>query len=158
VEQPGPAWLGASRGEPSQAAVEVNLALYDNAFRARLLGRIEEVARDIVRGAGGTLALRADYALPAVMNDDVVTGAVERAARRVIGEAGIHRGWRQRNPFSDDFGLFLEAAPGCLVLLGTANPAKGITEIWHRPGFDVDEDALPIGVEILSLAAIELLG
>jgi amidohydrolase len=156
VEQPGPAWLGASRGEPSQAAVEVNLALYDNALRALLLGRIEEVARDIVRSAGGMLTLRADYALPAVVNDDVVTGAVERAARRVIGEAGIHRSWR--NPFSDDFGLFLEAAPGCLVLLGTASPAKGITEIWHRPGFDVDEDALPVGVEILSLTAIELLG
>jgi metal-dependent amidase/aminoacylase/carboxypeptidase family protein len=43
------------------------------------------------------------------------------------------------------------------MLLGTANPAKGITEIWHRPGFDVDEDALPLGAEILSLAAIDLL-
>jgi amidohydrolase len=156
VEQPGPAWLGASRGEPHQAAVEVSLALYDNALRVRLLGRIEEVARDIVRGAGGALTLRADYALPAVVNDDVVTRVVERAAQRVIGQANIRRGWR--NPFSDDFGLFLESAPGCLVLLGTANPAKGITEIWHRPGFDVDEDALPVGVEILSLAAIELLG
>jgi amidohydrolase len=91
-----------------------------------------------------------------VVNDDVVTRVVERAAQRVIGQANIRRGWR--NPFSDDFGLFLESAPGCLVLLGTANPAKGITEIWHRPGFDVDEDALPVGVEILSLAAIELLG
>jgi amidohydrolase len=73
----------------------------------------------------------------------------------VIGPANIRRGWR--NPFSDDFGLFMAAAPGCLLLVGTANPAKGITEIWHRPGFDVDEDALPLAVEILALAALDLL-
>ena len=60
-----------------------------------------------------------------------------------IGEANIITRWRNR--FSDDFGLFMAAAPGCLMLLGTANAAKGITEIWHRPGFDVDEAALPIG-------------
>ena len=44
------------------------------------------------------------------------------------------------------------------MLLGTANAAKGITEIWHRPGFDVDEDAQPVGVQVLALAALELLG
>jgi metal-dependent amidase/aminoacylase/carboxypeptidase family protein len=43
------------------------------------------------------------------------------------------------------------------MLLGTASAAKGITEIWHRPGFDVDEDALPVGVHIMSLAALDLL-
>jgi metal-dependent amidase/aminoacylase/carboxypeptidase family protein len=43
------------------------------------------------------------------------------------------------------------------MLLGTANPAKGITESWHRPGFDIDEDALPLGVEIIARAALDLL-
>ena len=79
----------------------------------------------------------------------------EQAAQRVIGRANIIKNWR--SPFSDDFGLFMAAAPGCLMLLGTANQEKGITEIWHRPGFDIDEDALPVGVEIMSLAALDLL-
>lgn len=39
----------------------------------------------------------------------------------------------------------------------TANPERGITEIWHRPGFDIDEDALAIGVHIMSLTALDLL-
>ena len=104
------------RGEPSQAAIEVNLALYDNALRARLLDRIEEVARAIVSAAGGTLRWEVDYALPALVNDDHVTGALERAAQRVIGQANIVKDWRNR--FSDDFGLFMAAAPGCLMLTG----------------------------------------
>jgi amidohydrolase len=143
------------RGQPGQAAIEVNLALYDNALRAHLLDRIDEVAGSIVGAAGGTLRSEVDYALPALVNDDEVTGALERAAQRVIGRENIITGWRNR--FSDDFGLFLAAAPGCLMLLGTANRDKGITEIWHRPGFDIDEDALPVGVEIVSLAALDLL-
>lgn len=143
------------RGDPGQAILEVNMAVYDNALRAHLLHRIEEVAHAIVRAAGATLRLDVDYTLPALINDGRVTGALARAARRVIGEANIITRWRNR--FSDDFGLFMAAAPGCLMLLGTANAAKGITEIWHRPGFDVDEAALPIGVHIMSLAALDLL-
>lgn len=143
------------RGEPGRAAIEINLALYDNAVRAHLLECIGEIATATVGAAGGTLRARVDYALPAVVNDDQVTGAVERAARRVIGQAHIITKWRNR--FSDDVGLFLTAAPGCLMLLGTGNLDRGITESWHRPGFDIDEDALPLGVHIMSLAALELL-
>jgi amidohydrolase len=155
AEQAGPAWLGASRGKPSQAAIEVNLALYDNARRAQLLERMVEISGAIAHSAGGRLTTTADYALPAVVNDECVTGTLERAARRVIGEGNLITGWR--NPFSDDFGLFMAAAPGCLMLLGTGNPDKGITEIWHRPGFDIDEDALALGVHIMALAALDLL-
>ncbi len=43
------------------------------------------------------------------------------------------------------------------MLLGTANATKSITEIWHRPGFDVDEEAIPVGVRVMSLAALDLL-
>src|SRR5215470_16898644 len=143
------------RGAPGRATIEVNLALYDNALRARLLSRIEEVAGAIVSATGGTLSAEIDYALPALVNDEQVTGALERAAQRVIGQAYIIKHWRNR--FSDDFGLFMAAAPSCLMLLGTANPDKGITESWHRPGFDIDEDALRVGVQIMSLATLELL-
>ena len=144
------------RGEPSAAALELNLALYDNELRARLLHRIEHVAGAIVTAAGGTLRFEVDYALPAVVNDHEVTSAIERAARRVVGKANIITGWRNR--FADDVALLLRAAPGCLWLLGTANPDKGIAESWHRPGFDLDEDALPLAVEIMALAALDLLG
>jgi len=155
AEFSGPVWLGGSRGGPDQAAIEVNVAVYDNALRSRLLRCIDEASLAIVTAAGGAVSTHVDYELPALVNDEQATGAVERAARQVIGEANIIKDWR--NPFSDDLGLFMAAAPGCLLLLGTANPDKGITEIWHRPAFDIDEDALPVGVQIMSLAALDLL-
>lgn len=143
------------RGLSAEAALEINLALYDNALRARLLSRIEAVASAIVADAGGHSRWEVDYALPALVNDERVTAVVERAAARVVGPVNVLTGWRHR--FSDDYGLFLAAAPGCLMLLGTANAESGITELWHRSGFDVDEAALPLGVHVMSLAALELL-
>ena len=155
AEQEGTVWLGGAHDRPTRAVMELNLALYDNALRETLLARIEDVAGDFTRAAGHELGVERRYALPALVNDVHVTAAVERAAAHVIGPASIVRNWR--NPFSDDFGLFMAEAPGTLMLLGTGNPDKGITEIWHRSGFDIDEDALPVGVEILSLAALDLL-
>jgi len=83
------------RGEPSEATLELNLALYDNELRARLLHRIEHVAGGIVSAACGTLRVEVDYALPAVVNDHEVTGAIERAARRVVGKENVITGWRK---------------------------------------------------------------
>jgi RNA polymerase sigma factor (sigma-70 family) len=77
----------------------------DNARRARLLGRVAEVAGALMGAAGGTLRADVDDAIPAVVNEAHVTRAVERAAQRVIGQANIITGWRNR--FADDVGLFL---------------------------------------------------
>ena len=53
--------------------------------------------------------------------------------------------------------LFLDAAPGCYFLVGAGNAVKGITAPHHSPRFEIDEDALPIGVEVMSRAALEYL-
>ena len=98
---------------------------------------------------GQTEGRSEDESTKANLGGDKFRDAAEASGGAII------KNWR--NPFSDDFGLFMAAAPGCLMLLGTANPDKGITEIWHRPGFDIDEDALPVGVQIMSLAALDLL-
>ncbi|MCP4482363.1 MAG: amidohydrolase [bacterium] len=47
----------------------------------------------------------------------------------------------------EDFAEYLEYVPGCYIHLGTGNKDKGIIEEWHNPKFDIDEDALEVGVE-----------
>jgi amidohydrolase len=54
--------------------------------------------------------------------------------------------------------LFLAAAPGCYILVGAGNAARGITAPHHSSHFDIDEDALAIGAEVLTRAALEYLG
>ena len=138
-----------------QAEVRMRLATFNVAVRSGLVQRIEQAISGTVAAMGGTYTLENTHSLPPIINDVVVTQAVINAATDVVGEENIVQDWR--NFFSDDLSLFLEAAPGCLFLMGTVNPAKGINARQHRPDYDIDEDTLAPGVEIMSRAALELL-
>lgn len=59
---------------------------------------------------------------------------------------------------SDDMAEFLQAVPGCYFLVGSRNEEKGTHYQHHHPRFNIDEEALPIGVEILARAALDYLG
>jgi amidohydrolase len=50
-----------------------------------------------------------------------------------------------------------QRVPACYIFLGAGSEAKGIVHPSHHTQFDIDEDCLPVGVAILSLAALRLL-
>ena len=58
---------------------------------------------------------------------------------------------------SEDFSAYQQKAPGCFFLIGAGNQEKGITYPHHHPKFDLDEDALYIGVNIFVHAAFRFL-
>lgn len=58
---------------------------------------------------------------------------------------------------SEDFAYYLRHVPGMFLFLGTRNLEKGITEGNHSSSFDLDEDVLIQGVQILSSIAIDFL-
>ena len=49
---------------------------------------------------------------------------------------------------SEDFSEFSELVPGVLMFLGTGNEHVGSDFSHHHPRFNVDEDTLPLGVEM----------
>ncbi|MCK4739882.1 MAG: amidohydrolase, partial [Deltaproteobacteria bacterium] len=53
--------------------------------------------------------------------------------------------------------FFTEKIPGTLFRLGTTNKKKGITSMLHNTEFDIDEDALSVGVTVLAFTAVEFL-
>ena len=58
----------------------------------------------------------------------------------------------------EDMSEFLLQAPGCFFFVGARNEARGITAAHHHPAFDLDEDALVIGAEMLVRVARRVLG
>ena len=50
---------------------------------------------------------------------------------------------------SEDFGYVLQRKPGCNFNLGVRNEERGLTWPVHHPRFDMDEAALPIGIEMM---------
>ncbi len=54
----------------------------------------------------------------------------------------------------EDFSEFASRAPGVFCFVGAGNPEKGTDFPHHHPRFDLDEDALPVGVELLVRSAL----
>jgi amidohydrolase len=51
---------------------------------------------------------------------------------------------------AEDFAYFARKSPSAFFRLGTANPQKKITGNGHSPFFDIDEDALLVGVDVFT--------
>ena len=58
---------------------------------------------------------------------------------------------------AEDFPYYGEKAPYVCFILGTQNVEKGIGSINHTDRFDIDEDALPLGVRAMATLAWEFL-
>jgi amidohydrolase len=140
---------------PSSATLGGSVRAVDQQVRETMARRIQETIVGIARAMGGDA--RIDYRLgyPPVVNDAAMTELVAEVARQVVGEAAA---LGEPNMASEDVSYFLQRAPGCYFNLGVANEARGLTGSNHHPRFDLDEDALPIGVEMLVRVAERYLG
>jgi amidohydrolase len=58
---------------------------------------------------------------------------------------------------SEDMSEFLRRVPGCFFFLGSRNDDRNFNAPHHNPRFDIDEEVLPLGVAILSQAAVQYL-
>lgn len=106
--------------------------------------RTEEILAGICAAFGATFTFEHTTSCPPLVNDPEVTAVVLELARgyfgqdRVIGVPTMG---------AEDMSVFLEARPGCYFWLGARNEARGIAGRHHDPGFIIDENALPLGVE-----------
>ncbi len=65
----------------------------------------------------------------------------------------------EMEPFlaSEDIAFFLEQVPGCFFSIGARNDKKGLNQPHHNSKFDIDEDSLLVGVEVMIRSALTYL-
>ena len=143
---------------PETAELRGTMRAYSKEHREKLLRRIQEVADGVARAMGATCETEfAESDCPPCTNDEKMTEVVQKAATEAVGADKVDNGEEVRTTGSDDMGYFLNAVPGCYFIVGAKNENKGASYPHHHPRFNVDEDALPIGVEVLTRAALEFL-
>ncbi|MBV8300501.1 MAG: amidohydrolase [Candidatus Dormibacteraeota bacterium] len=120
--------------------------------RERLLRRVAAVASDVAKALGCSAEYTDVAGTPPVVNDPEVAALVRRAAAAVVGEERVIT--PQPLTVGDDVALFLQQAPGCYFLVGAGNAEA---PPHHSAAFDIDEKALPVGVETLVRAALDIL-
>lgn len=108
----------------------------------------EEMKRafDIAIALGGQYELQYDIGGPPVINDEMVSEVIEKAGKELLGAENVYQ--LHKTLGAEDFGEFLQHAPGAMFTLGTQK--KGHENyLLHHPRFDLDERALPIGTAML---------
>ena len=142
---------------PESAEMHGTMRAYSAEHRSKLVHRISEIAQGIATAMGGSCEVKVIDGCPPCVNDATITEIVREAAITTVGEKEVDTSEDVMTSGSDDMAYFLEAVPGCYFIVGTENEEKGINYPHHHPRFNIDEDALPIGVEVLTRAAIDFL-
>ena len=124
--------------------------------RERLLRRVAEVAAAIASASGATAVFERANGCPPVISDAETVAVVRRAAAVAVGEE--HVVTPQPVTVGDDVACLIDGAgSGCYFLVGAGDVATHPVPPHHSALFDIDERALPIGVETLVRAALEVL-
>lgn len=142
---------------PQTAELHGTMRAFSKEHREKLLRRIHEMASGIAVAMGASCDVKAFDGCPPCTNDVAMTEVVQKAAVAAVGEEKVDNGEEVMTCGSDDMAVFLNTVPGCYFIVGAHNEAKGAKYPHHHPRFNVDEDAMPIGVEVLTRAALDFL-
>jgi amidohydrolase len=142
---------------PEVAEMHGTMRAFNADHREKLKRRISEVAQGIATAMGGSCVVNMIDGCPPCVNDEKMTQVVHGAAIATVGEQEVDASDGVMTAGSDDMACFLEAVPGCYFIVGAKNEAKGANYPHHHARFNIDEDALPIGVEVLTRAAMDYL-
>jgi len=143
---------GATNVIPDEVYIEGTFRAMDEKVRADAHVLIEKIARSTVEGFGGTIELNIARGYPSLINDDALTRRTFDRAVQYLGADKVLITTPRMG--AEDFSFYSQKIPACFYRLGTGNQAKGITSNIHTPTFNIDEDAMLIGMGLMAFNAI----
>ncbi|HEV7214788.1 MAG TPA: amidohydrolase [Chloroflexota bacterium] len=131
---------------PETGRLEGTVRTYDPELREMLARRVQEVATGIAHAMRAECVCHYQFGYPSVVNDPAMTELVAAVAREVIDPEHVILG--EQGMGGEDFAYFLQHVPGCFFRVGSRNDERGLIYGHHHPRFDIDEAALPLGIEM----------
>ena len=141
---------------PRDARIKGTIRTHDPKVRAKVAERVRAVVRGVAEAFDVEIDLEIKPGYPVLVNHEAATALVESAGAQVLGAEKV-----EEMPLSmgaEDFSYMAEKRPGAMFRVGISNPGKGFVHGLHSDLFDLDEDALPVGVSVFAQAVVEFLG
>jgi amidohydrolase len=133
---------------PSEVKLMGTFRAMDEEWRFRAHELIRRQATELVHSMGAEIDLHIDVGYPMVYNNEALDRVARNEAREYLGadrvlETEVRMG-------AEDFGFYTRLIPGCFYRLGVMNVEKGITAGVHTPKFNIDEDAIEVGIGMMA--------
>ncbi len=132
---------------PEQAVIQGSVRTHDETVRQDILKAMENQVRGIDSMFGTSCDLAFKSGAPVGINNKDVSRSLHRTSVEVVGEENV-----KNLPFimgSEDFYYFTQQCPGAMLRFGCASEEDGINYPLHSPDFDIHEDVLEVGVDVL---------
>ena len=117
---------------------------------------MESSIEGISRSMGAKYKFDYEFGQPELINHKEIVDIIVEEAKNIIGEAQTID---LIDPVmgGEDFAQYLKNIPGAFFRLGTCNKEKQTCVPQHNSRFDVDDDALQVGMKIIGASALEFL-
>jgi len=139
---------------PGRADLRGTVRTFGGKFWEEAQRLVEETTRGIAGAFGASAEVRYRRLSGPLVNDDKMTALMRDVGEEIVGKERVID--RVRTMGGEDMSYFLRKVPGCFAFVGSAPPGKTASP-HHSPTFDIDEDALPIAVELLSRTLVRYL-
>jgi amidohydrolase len=145
----------ASNVIPDLVTLKGTIRFVDQDQRLLIRQRLTEIAETTAAAYGARAEVELEWGVGPTVNEPAAAAIVQAAAADVVGPENVTEG--DLLMVSEDVSEMLLRAPGCYFLVGSMNEAKGLTWGHHTSRFDIDEDALAIGIETMTRAVLRYL-
>ena len=137
---------------PSQVNLMGTFRAMDEKWRFEAHEKITEIVSNIGKAHGTQVDLRIDVGYPTVYNNPALNTSARKLGEDFIGENNVEESELRMG--AEDFGYYSQKIAGCFFRLGTGNKLKGIESGVHTPTFDIDEDAIEIGMGMMAYLGV----
>lgn len=144
---------------PDEVKLSGGVRTFNPRVAERIEGKMREIAGQISEAHGCTASVDYRKNYPPVINTPEETRLCADVARGLAGEDKVDD---KTTPVmgSEDFAFMLQERPGCYIFMGSAgglgNGGGGGCMV-HNPGYDFNDEALPLGATYWSRLAETLL-
>lgn len=138
---------GIHNAIPTNVVIKGDTRSYTPEVQKLLEERMRTISEGIcqINGAECQFEYTHEFA-PTVNSEKCINNAV-KAAINVVGEENVN-GNCQACMVSEDFGVFLQRIPGCLVFIGNGDESDEVGNIpLHNSCYDFNDNILKIGAE-----------
>jgi hippurate hydrolase len=133
---------------PAEVKLMGTFRAMNEEWRFKAHDLIRKQTEGLVTAMNAEADVHIDIGYPSVYNDEVLHEKAKMLAKDFMGESNVLE--TEIRMGAEDFGFYTQKIPGCFFRLGTRNKEKGITAGVHTPKFNIDEDAIEIGVGIMA--------
>ncbi|MFD1552750.1 amidohydrolase [Putridiphycobacter roseus] len=137
--------LGATNIIPNKVELAGTFRTMNEEWRAEAHHLIKKQATFIANGMGAKIDVNIVKGYPFLKNDEALTELTKQKLVKYFGEnAVIDLPIRMTG---EDFAFYGQQIPSTFIRIGTKNEKKGIVYPVHHSKFDIDSNALVVGME-----------